>query len=146
MEEEYQVPDEQHRWALEYLLAMHDEAVIRETREPLRDRLKQWILDNCQPDENGNYIYYFPHPIYIGRSPVKGLMAQRRVSEFINEDRAFNIAEKYNVLDKVTYEVVTEELDMDMMYVLNQQGVIPDDDIDSIIELKETFALVQLKD
>lgn len=137
------VPPEQ-RWALEYLATASEEAAIKRRRESLRDNLKQWIIDNCEPDENGNYIYYFPKPVYLESSEVRGLMAQRRTSEFVNEDRAFNVAEKYGVLDKVTYEITTEELDLDAMYVLNQQGVIPDDAIDSIIEIKETFALVKV--
>ena len=137
------VPPE-HRWALEYLATASEESSIKRRRESLRDNLKEWIIDNCEPDENGNYIYYFPQPIVLENSEVRGLMAQRRTSEFINEDRAFDVAEEYKVLDKVTYTVTTEELDLDAMYVLNQQGVIPDEAIDSIIEIKETFALVKV--
>jgi len=137
------VPPE-HRWALEYLATASEESSIKRRRESLRDNLKEWIIDNCEPDENGNYIYYFPQPIVLENSEVRGLMAQRRTSEFINEDRAFDVAEEYKVLDKVTYTVTTEELDLDAMYVLNQQGIIPDEAIDSIIEIKETFALVKV--
>jgi hypothetical protein len=138
--------DEQTRWALEYLIISNDETNLKLRREVLRDNLKDWIIDNCEPDENGNYIYYFPKPVTMDNRTVKGLMAQRRTSEFVNEDRAFNVAEEYNVLDKVTYEVVTQELDLDSLYIQNQLGLVPDEAIDSIIEVKETFALVQLKD
>lgn len=138
---------EQQRWALEYLVTAYDEQQLKQRREDLRDNLKEWVLENGELDENGNRVYYFPKPVQMGDGrEVRGLMAQRRVSEFVNEDRAFNVAEQYNVLGKVTYEVVTEELDLNEMYILNQQGIIPDDAIDSILEVKETFALVQLKD
>lgn len=137
---------EEFRWALEYVLTANDESVLKVRREKLRDDLKEWIIDNCEPDESGNYTYYFPRPIMLGGKEITGLQAQRRVSEFVNEDRAFNIAEEYGVLDKVTYTVTTEELDLDQMYVLNQMGEIPDEAIDSIIEIKEHYALMQLRD
>ena len=145
-EEDYIIDGEHIRWALEYIVTSYDESKLKERKESLRDNLKEWLIENCEPDENGNYTYYFDKPIILDDKQVTGLQAQRRVSEFVNEDRAFNVAEKYGVLDKVTYTVTTEELDLDQMYVLNQTGEIPDEDIDSIIEIKEYFALMQLKD
>src|SRR5579862_4547720 len=131
--------EEQDRWALEYLITSYDENKLKERRESLRDSLKEWIIANCEPDENGNFTYQFEKPVMLDDKQVYGLQAQRRVSEFVNEDRAFNVAEQYGVLDKVTYEVVTEELDLDQMYILNQTGELPDEAIDSIIEIKEYF-------
>lgn len=136
---------EQQRWALEYIVTAYDESKLKERKEYLRDNLKEWLIENCEPDENGNYTYYFSKPVVIDDKEITGLQAQRRVSEFVNEDRAFNVAEQYGVLDKVTYTVTTEELDLDQMYILNQQGEIPDEAIDSIIEIKEYFALMQLR-
>jgi hypothetical protein len=134
------------RWALEYVVTAYDETKIKERRESLRDNLKSWLIENCEPDENGNHTYYFPKPIIMDDREITGLQAQRRVSEYVNEDRAFNVAEQYGVLNKVTYTVTTEELDLDSMYALNQMGEIPDEAIDSIIEIKEYFALMQLRD
>ena len=138
--------EEQFRWALEYVLTANDEAELKARKEGIRDSLKDWILENCEPDENGNYSYYFPRPIFLGNKEITGLQAQRRTSEFVNEDKAFNVAEQYGVLDKVTYTVTTEELDLDKMYTLNQLGEIPDEAIDSIIEIKEYYALMQLRE
>jgi len=137
---------EPKRWALEYLITSYDESNLKERRETLRDDLKEWIIENCEPDENGNHSYYFDDPVIMGSKKIYGLQAQRRTSEYVNEDRAFNVAEDYGVLDKVTYTVTTEELDLEQMYILNQTGKIPDDAIDSIIEIKEYFALTQLKE
>jgi len=141
-------PDEAHpeRWSLEYLLASHDEASHRHRREELRDHLKTWITGNCEPDENGSYHYYFDKPLIMGGQSYSGLMAQRRVSEFINEERAFEVADKYDARSQVVREVITEELDLDAMYSLNQQGIIPDEDIDSILDLRETYALVKIEE
>ena len=134
------------RWSLEYLLASYDEASHKRRREELRDQLKDWIISNCDPDESGNYHFMFEKPVIIDSQVFAGLTAQRRVSEFINEDRAFEIADKYDVRDQVVREVITEELDLDAMYALNQRGIISDEDIDSILDLRETFALVKIEE
>lgn len=139
-----EVPSQEKRWALEYLVVSADEAALKKRREKLRDDIKSWILDNCEPDENGNFTYYFDEPVILDNDELKGLQAQRRVSEFVNEETAFEVAEKYNVLDQVLEVITTEELDMDKMYQLNQLGTISDEDIDSILELKETYALVRI--
>jgi hypothetical protein len=133
----------QVRWALDYIVTSYDETEIKSRKEKLRDNLKDWIIANCEPDENGSYIYTFDNPIVMDDKTYQGLIAQRRVSEFVNEDKAYAVAEKYDVLDQVTEEVITTELSLDKMYSLNQQGIIPDEDIDSILELKETFALTK---
>lgn len=140
-------PDQHKRWAAEYIVVSNDEQAAKSRREELRDNLKKWIISNCDQDENGNYIYEFDSPLllqYAG-GKVYGLMAQRRVSEFIDEDRAWEIVDKYDIRDKVVEEVTTEELNFDALYALNQQGIVSDEDIDSILELKETFALMKME-
>lgn len=136
---------EQYQWALRYVLASYDEAVVRKEREQMRDKLKEWLIANCEQDENGNYIYEFDKPIVLDNTEVHGLVAQRRVSEFIDEDRAWEIVDKYNVRDQCVETITTEELNFDMLYALNQQGVITDEDIDSILDLKESFALMKME-
>lgn len=133
------------RWSLEYIITVYDENSLRKKREDLRDKLKEWLIANCEQDENGNYIYEFDKPVQLDNTEVRGLMAQRRVSEFIDEDKAWEIVDKYNVRDTCVETVTTEELNFDMLYALNQQGIITDEDIDSILDLKESFALMKME-
>jgi hypothetical protein len=135
-------PDPQHRTALAYILAAHDEAEHKRRRETFRDSLKTWIMENCEQDENGNFRWELDDPITVdGEEWITGFELQRRVSEFINEDKAWDIVRKYDVGDACV--VMVEELDCDQLYVLNQQGIISDEDIDSILEQTETWALVK---
>lgn len=138
----------QVRWALDYLVAAYDKDATDRHVSELKDLIKPYILGNGIPDENGNYIWEFDKPvIYDEGTLVTGLMAQRRVSEFVNEDKAWEVVEKYG--DDVRYqcvdEIVTHEINLDRMYALNQQGIISDEDMDSILETSETFALVKMK-
>ena len=134
----------QVRWALDYIMTQYDEGEIKHHRSGLRDSLLPWIKENGEEDENGNFIWLFDEPINGPDGVTTGLIAQRRVSEFINEDTAWALVEKYGVREKCV--ALVEELDLDAMYALNQEGVISDEDIDSILELNETFALTRIKE
>lgn len=140
------LPAQHERWALEYVLVSYDESSLKSKRENLRDNLKKWVMENGESDENGNILWVFSKPLISGSDKITGLMAQRRISEFVNEDTAFGIADKYGIRDQVINKIITEELDFDALYRLNQQGIVSDEDIDSIIEFSETFALVKIKD
>ncbi len=142
-------PDAQIRWALDYLTSTYDKDVTDRHVSELKDLLKPYILANGIQDESGNYIWEFDKPIiYDEDTLVYGLMAQRRVSEFINEDKAWEVVEKYG--DEVRYqcveEIVTHEINLDQMYALNQKGIISDEDMDSILETTETFALIKMRE
>lgn len=141
-------PAAQIRWALDYLSSTYSKDATDRHVSELKDLIKPYILDNGSEDENGNFIWEFDKPVmYDEDTLVTGLMAQRRVSEFINEDRAWEIVEKYgdDVRAQCVEEIVTHEINLDRMYALNQQGVISDEDMDSILETSETFALIKLK-
>lgn len=132
------------RIALDYLLASFDETEAKNRRASYRDPLKEWIIDNGEEDENGNFRFLFDKPVTLFDSTVYGLMAQRRVSEMVDEDAVISVAAKYNVLDQVLVPVTYEELDLDKFYALNQQGIIPDDEMDETFLVNETFALVRI--
>lgn len=136
---------QQIRWALDYIITSYDESKLKSHRENLRDSVKRWILENCEQDENGNYTLYFDNPVLIESKSYSALSCQRRVSEFINETTAFDIVDKYKVRDRCVKKVITEELDFDELYALNQEGTISDEDIDSILEFTEYYALMKVE-
>ena len=128
-----------------YLLSAHDEAELKKRKEDARTFLLPWLQDNFAPDENGCYLYEFPDPINIDGVSYRGLMAQRRVSEFVNEDRAKEIIADHHEEDRCLVPITELYVDYDALYALNQEGIISDEEIDSIIEPQETFALVRVK-
>lgn len=128
-----------------YLLSAHDEAELKKRREDARSFLLPWLKDSFDPDENGCYLYEFPDPISIDGVSYRGLMAQRRVSEFVNEEKARELIAQHHEEDRCLYPVTTFEVDYDALYALNQEGIISDEEIDSIIEPQESYALVRVK-
>ena len=143
---ELTVPSEQIRWALDYIVSTYNKDQVDNHVTGLKQLIKPYIMENGVPDENGNYIWEFEKPIAAGEDTrYSGLMAQRRVSEYINEDTVIALINKYQAHDRCIKTVEVQELDIDELYAMNQEGIIPDDEIDSILELTETYALVKMK-
>lgn len=136
--------DEQMRWALRYIAETMDYDQLKTRIDTSKRDLKDWILDNCEQDESGNYIWDFDKPV-IGDNDYsyRGLMLQRRVSEFIDEDKADEIIQAHNLQDRC-YTTI-EVIDFDQLYACNQEGVVSDEEIDSILSFNETFALIKVK-
>lgn len=133
--------------AQRYLFCSEEEARIVSEKNTTRDFLKSQITDLGEPDENGNIIWYFDNPIISTNSNdiYIGLMLQRRVSEYTDEDVVLEIIDKYGLRDRCVHQEVLDVVDLDAVYACNQEGVISDDEIDSMIVVKETFALTKVK-
>lgn len=133
----------QIRWALDYLLTTYDEDNIKKKRAGLRSDIYDYIKANGEPDEDGNLILKFDKPLTInGDDWYSGFMLQRRVSEYVDEDKVWKIVRDYDLEGCVK---TIEVLDLDAFYVANQQGLISDEEVDSVIEQEETWALVKMK-
>lgn len=134
------------KWAHTFLFSSSQEEQARKLKEKMRDGLKPYIMANFPQDEGGNHIYEFPSPIMVSEDErYSGLKAQRRVSEWIDEDKARELIDKHNLWDRcVKYETV-EVIDYDELYAANQEGIVSDEDIDDILESSVTYALVRVK-
>jgi hypothetical protein len=138
------VVDEQMRWALRYIAETMDYDQLKTRIDTSKRDLKDWILDNCEQDESGNYVWDFDKPVIGDKDDsYRGLMLQRRVSEFIDEDKADEIIQAHNLQDRC-YTTI-EVIDFDQLYACNQEGVVSDEEIDSILSFNETFALIKVK-
>lgn len=134
------------QWVHLYMLAADEEAQAKKQQSKYRDLLKPYLMDNVDEDERGNFSWDFETPITSSTGTVyRGIMAQRRVSEYVNEDRARELIHIYNLGGRCIKQVVTYEVDYDELYAANQEGIIPDEAIDSIIETDVTYALVRVK-
>jgi hypothetical protein len=134
------------KWAHEYLVIADQEQASKAIRERLRDGLKPYIMANCTADENGNYILTFPSPVTTdGEIYYRGLMAQRRVSEFTDEDKVRELIVSKGLESRCIKEVVVEEYDLDELYAANQEGIVSDEEIDAIIVTNVTYSLNKIK-
>lgn len=128
-----------------YLVSLDEEAKQKKSRESHRDFLKSFIMGSFEPDEEGNFFYEFPEPINLGDYLCRGLKAQRRTSEWINDDKAREIIAAHGLEDRCLKEVTETYIDYDALYAANQEGIIPDEEIDTVLEISESYALVKVK-
>jgi|SRR6185437_5117238 len=127
-----------------YLYSHNEETKIKKLREDYRNDLKEIIMSG-DTDDKGNYNYEFPEPLCIDNVWYTGLQMQRRVSEYVDEDTARELISRHGLGDRCIKVIQVEELDLDELYAANQEGIISDDEIDSIIEADETYSLIRIK-
>lgn len=137
---------DQVKWSLDYLLTTYDEKSLKQKRSDLRDDLSEYIKEHGEQDENGNLILFFDELMTVDdKEWYSGLMLQRRVSEFVDDDTARVVIESNDLESRCIKRIVTEVIDYDELYACNQEGLISDEEIDSILSEEETWALVKMK-
>lgn len=127
-----------------YLYSHSEESKVKKLREDYRNQLKTIIMDS-DPDDKGNHNYWFEEPLCIENVWYTGLQMQRRVSEYLDEDSAWELIKAKGLYDRCVKQTVVEEIDLDELYAANQEGLISDAEIDNIIETDETYSLVRIK-
>lgn len=136
--------DESLRQAHKYLYSSEEEARILKIKNESKDYLKDKITDLGEPDENGNILWYFDDPLILGET-YTGLMLQRRVSEYTDEDKVLEILQDTGLEARCVRYVTTPQIDLDEVYACNQEGLLTDEEIDSMIVIQESYALVKIK-
>lgn len=100
---------------------------------------------DAEVDEKGSRFFYFQNPVNAGDKQFKGLKRERRASPTFDEDAARTVLAEKGLLDRVEKEVTETVFDQDEIYVLNQEGLITDDELDSFITQTITYAFVPVK-
>jgi hypothetical protein len=127
-----------------YLYSLSEETKIKKLREDYRNSLRDIIMTN-DPDDKGNYNYYFDSPLCIDDVWYTGLQMQRRASSYLDEDKAWEVIKAKKLYDRCVKQILVEEIDLDELYAANQEGIISDDEIDSLIQTDESYSLVRIK-
>lgn len=133
------------KWVHQYFLASDEEANVKERREQFRNLLKPFLMENMEPDEKGNYTWEFDKPLTTQSGTYRGIMAQRRVSEFTDEDKARELIRAHGLETRCINEIIFEEVDLDELYAANQEGIVSDEEIDEIVYSEESYFLVKVK-
>ena len=120
-------------------LALKDEMKTSTERlDTLKKDLTQHVTEHGEVDEKGHRNFLLPAPVNHGDKTYTGFQQQRRVSQSFDT----TVAEKV-LKDKGLWEravVMVPEIDQNEIYVLNQEGLVTDDELDSMFAERETFA------
>lgn len=113
----------------------------------LKGELMTFLAGYGEPDDKGHRVFEFQNPIVIGGQSMKGIKRERRVSVGLDEEKAAEIITEKgdDVVRRVYKEVVETVLDQEEIYVLHQEGVISEEEIDAMFVERESFAFIPVK-
>lgn len=146
----------------ELIIAAHEFINYRDTaaeavklKDKKRDILKGWLtmknaahkFVNGRVDSDGHRYFDFAAPLTIGEYTYKAVVAQRKTSSYLDEDAAEVLLKSKgdSSYDLVFKRKVVREFDGDELYVLNQKGVITDDELDKLTVEEESYSLTTVK-
>lgn len=135
MKEDLQI-DDPLAWIKLYMDYRKGRESLEKVEGDAKKRLLIWLHDHGEVDEKGSSTFTLPVPI----DDVLGIKRERRVSQSLNEDAAFDLIEKYDLRDSCleTVYVINE----DALLAANFAGKIPDEEIAALYSERESFAFV----
>lgn len=149
-------PTDLERSVHEFLFNRDVEAVATSVKNSARDVLKGWLtlknaagkMLNGREDSEGHRYLDFEEPLTINGVTYTGLKAERKTpAAHIDLDKAEALAREKGVYDKVFRRVVTRQFDEDALFLLNQKGVLTDDDLDDLVVTGDpSYALTVVKE
>lgn len=125
----------------EWAALKFEDAGLTKRMGKIRDALMAEAETHGTADSNG-HLYLDVKPFTFEGKTYGAIKRERRVSQLFDDDKALKLAEKKNVRDRVIKTV--EVLDQDEFYVLNQEGIISDKELDGLISSKVTWAFQQV--
>jgi len=133
------VVDRQMREAQTFLYYRLEEAKAKAKKDASRDWLKTMLMENEELDDgSGNRIILFDPPLFIDGKSYRGISARAsKPRTYLNIDRAYEYADNHNLRDDLIVVITTEDIDQNALAVLNQDGVIPDEDLYSLYDVED---------
>jgi hypothetical protein len=115
-------------------------------QEEIRDLLRDTILpEQGEPDAAGHRFIMFeddPIPDPSGKAQVVGIKRERRAPKTLNAERAEALLRRKGLWDECTEEVTETVISEDAILAANFEKRLTDKELDSIYDIKESFAFV----
>jgi hypothetical protein len=129
----------------QFLALKFQEADIVTRKNKLRDEVSAHVDSTGEVDEKGSKFWKLDPPIEVNGQTFTEVKRERRVSQSLDEEKAETLATAKGVRDRLFRVVEMEVLDQDELYVLNQEGVISDDELDSLWVENVSFAFKPIR-
>jgi len=122
----------------QWAVLKHEVTETTKRQNKLRDEISTYLEANGYQDDKGSFIIDLPEPLLAGGKTYTAIKRQRKTSQFFKEDEATALLEAKGLLAEA--QTTLTYLDQDKVYVLNQEGKITDEEIDSFFGENESFA------
>lgn len=133
----HRIEDDLFEWAL------LKKKVDADTRRMnlLRDSMMLIVADKGEVDEKGS-LFLDVEPITVGDQTFGTIKRERRVSVSLDEDATETLLDSKGLLGRAQKTVVV--LDHDEIYVLQQEGLITEAELDALFVERESWAFKPL--
>lgn len=129
---------------LQFLTLQAEEKVLKKRREDIKTDLTEYIEEHGETDDKGHLLHSLETPLQFDGKSYSGFMKQRRVSTSFNEEVAEERLRRHGVYDEALSTQVY--IDQDKVYRLQQEGRLPEADLDAMFEETVTWAFVPVKE
>jgi hypothetical protein len=129
----------------QFLALKFQETDIVTRKNKLRDEVAAHVDATGDVDEKGSKFWKLDPPIEINGQKFTEVKRERRVSVSLDEEKVETLVTSKGIRDRVFKQVTQEVLDQDELYVLNQEGVITDAELDGLFSENESFAFKPIR-
>lgn len=126
--------------ARQYLFLQGEVKSLSSRAGEIKDRLMTAVTAGGEPDEKGSLFLSLPVPIEANGKTYRSLKREKRTSKYLDEERTLELLHTKGLVDRVQKERVETYLDQDEIYVLNQEGLLTDEELDSLFETEISWA------
>lgn len=123
---------------LQFLVLKDEVKTTTERLDSLKKELTQHVVEHGEVDDKGHRNFVLPAPLDYGEKSYTGFQQQRRVTQSFDTEVAEKLLKQKDLWERAT--VVVREIDQNEVYVLNQEGLLTDAELDSMFAERETFA------
>ncbi|MER5754314.1 hypothetical protein [Streptomyces sp. NPDC002088] len=129
----------------QFLVLKFQETQVVTRKNHLRDEISAYVDSNGDEDEKGSKFWRLPEPIEVNGQKFTEVKREKRTSVGLDEDAVETLANSKGIRDRVFKEVTTTVLDQDELYVLNQEGVISDEELDALFTENVSYAFKPIR-
>lgn len=126
----------------EYKGIQREVSLLNARLSGIKSDLMSTIAANGFEDDKGSQWLELHTAVEVGDDTFTYLKREKRTQVFLNEDRAEEILKDAGVYE----QALTPVLDVDKIYVLQQEGLIADEALDRMFDTKVTWAFVPVKE
>ena len=129
------------RRVLEWLYVKNQADQLVARANQLREEVTKTVRDSADAyaDDRGNVFLNLPERLTVGDKTYEAVKRERRILRIANEDRIRILADRTGTTDRLFPPQPV--LDEQELYVLYQEGLITEADIDGSYDIKESWAL-----